>query len=113
MHLKNWSLIYYDRRNASLAPAYDLLSTITYLPSDTAALKYARTNVMAEVDFTELAYLADKAKLPEKLVLDTARQTVSDFIDVWTVEKKNLVLDADAIDAVDSHLAKLAIVKKA
>ena len=27
-HLKNWSLIYYDRRTASLSPAYDLLSTI-------------------------------------------------------------------------------------
>nr|WP_244617037.1 MULTISPECIES: HipA domain-containing protein [unclassified Rhizobium] len=28
MHLKNWSLIYPDRRTPALSPAYDLLSTI-------------------------------------------------------------------------------------
>src|SRR3546814_4050742 len=30
MHLKNWSLIYPDRRRPILAPAYDLLSTLPY-----------------------------------------------------------------------------------
>lgn len=113
MHLKNWSLIYYDRRDASLSPAYDLLSTIAYLPSETAALKYARTNVMADVDLAELAYLADKAKLPEKLVLDTAKQTVSDFLEKWNAEKRNLELAKEVIEAVDAHLATLAIVKEA
>ena len=34
MHLKNWSLIYADRRRAALAPAYDFVSTIAYLPDD-------------------------------------------------------------------------------
>jgi len=29
-HLKNWSLIYPDGRRARLAPAYDLVSTVTY-----------------------------------------------------------------------------------
>ncbi|WP_374985375.1 type II toxin-antitoxin system HipA family toxin [Streptomyces fradiae] len=33
-HLKNWSLIYRDRRVPSLSPAYDLVSTIPYAPSD-------------------------------------------------------------------------------
>ena len=101
MHLKNWSLIYYDRRNASLSPAYDLLSTIPYTQGKKAALKYARTKVMADVGLAELAYLADKAKLPEKLVLDTARQTVSDFLEVWAAEKHNLEITADVIDAVE------------
>ena len=32
MHLKNWSLLYLDRRKPSLAPAYDYVSTIPYLP---------------------------------------------------------------------------------
>lgn len=31
MHLKNWSLIYPDRRRAALAPAYDFVSTIPYI----------------------------------------------------------------------------------
>ncbi|MBB5536239.1 serine/threonine protein kinase HipA of HipAB toxin-antitoxin module [Rhizobium giardinii] len=31
MHLKNWSVIYPDRRTA-LAPAYDFVATIAYIP---------------------------------------------------------------------------------
>jgi len=42
-HLKNWSLIYPDRRNPTLAPAYDLVATFVYRPdvegSETMALK--------------------------------------------------------------------------
>ncbi|MEU9155132.1 HipA domain-containing protein [Streptomyces sp. NPDC048417] len=33
-HLKNWSLIYRDRRVPSLSPVYDLVSTAPYAPSD-------------------------------------------------------------------------------
>lgn len=33
-HLKNWSLIYRDRRLPSLSPVYDLVSTAPYAPSD-------------------------------------------------------------------------------
>lgn len=33
MHLKNWSLIYPDRRTAALSPAYDLVPTIPYIES--------------------------------------------------------------------------------
>jgi serine/threonine-protein kinase HipA len=33
-HLKNWSLIYRDRRVPSLSPVYDLVSTSPYAPSD-------------------------------------------------------------------------------
>ncbi|MET7297467.1 type II toxin-antitoxin system HipA family toxin [Embleya sp. NPDC005575] len=32
-HLKNWSLIYRDRRTPTLSPAYDLVSTAPYAPS--------------------------------------------------------------------------------
>ena len=38
MHLKNWSLIYPDRRRAALAPAYGFVSTIAYIPDKNAAL---------------------------------------------------------------------------
>lgn len=112
MHLKNWSLIYYDRKTPKIAPAYDLLSTIPYLPSTTAALKYARTNVMAELTLGELSYLAAKARLPEKLVLDTARETVSSFRDIWPREKSNLSLSKDVADAVDAHLNTLSLLKE-
>jgi serine/threonine-protein kinase HipA len=40
MHLKNWSLIYADRRTPQLAPAYDYVSTLPYLPDDLLALNF-------------------------------------------------------------------------
>jgi serine/threonine protein kinase HipA of HipAB toxin-antitoxin module len=68
--------IYPDGRTPALAPAYDLLSTIPYIPDPTAALKYVRTKKMSEFTYDELANLAAKANLPEKPVLQTARETV-------------------------------------
>lgn len=112
MHLKNWSLIYYNRRSPALSPAYDLVSTIPYVPDQTAALKFARTNKVSEFNADELRYLAAKARLPEKLVLDTARHTVVRFLDLWHAEKKNLWLAADVVDAVDRNIAIVPLVKE-
>jgi serine/threonine protein kinase HipA of HipAB toxin-antitoxin module len=42
MHLKNCSLTYPDRRTAALAPAYDFVSTVPYIPNETIALKVSR-----------------------------------------------------------------------
>ena len=104
MHLKNWSLIYPDTRTPSLSPAYDLLSTIPYIADTTMALKYSRTKKMAEFSRDELTHLAGKAALPEKIVLDTAAETVTRFRDAWDTEKKNLPLLKNVVDVIDAHL---------
>ena len=104
MHLKNWSLIYPDRRNAALAPAYDFVSTIAYIKDGQAALKFSRTKRFNGYSEDELAHLAAKALLPEKPVLDTARETVALFHQCWRVEKANLPLSGDAVKAIEGHL---------
>lgn len=104
MHLKNWSLIYPDRRRAALAPAYDFVSTIAYLRYDRSALKVSRTKRFDEFTEDELSHLAAKAHLPEKLVLDTARETVALFHQHWQAEKNHLPLMRDVMDAIDSHI---------
>ncbi|WGJ13886.1 HipA domain-containing protein [Methylocapsa sp. D3K7] len=111
MHVKNWSLIYPDRRTPALAPAYDFLSTIPYIPDEYAAIKYARTKRMSEFSLDELDYLAAKARLPEKLVRDTAVETVARFRDLWASEKGHLPLGKSVIDAVEAHMAKLALLR--
>lgn len=104
MHLKNWSLIYPDRRTPALSPAYDLLSTIPYIEGEnTAALNFSRTKKMAALSLDELTHLAAKAELSEKLVLATARQTVERFREVWNAEKANLPMADKVRDMIDAH----------
>lgn len=112
MHLKNWSLIYPNRRAAALAPAYDFVSTIPYIPDEFAAIKYARTKKMSEFSFDEIRYLAAKAHLPEKLAVDTAFETVTHFRDKWSAAKKDLPIDATVAEAVEAHLKGLALLSQ-
>ena len=86
MHLKNWSMMYPDRRTAALAPAYDFVSTIAYLKVEGAALRVSRSKRFDDFSEDELSHLAAKAMLPEKLVLDTARETVALFHQHWQAE---------------------------
>ena len=109
MHLKNWSLIYRDKQNASLAPAYDFVSTICYIPDESFALKFSRTKRFAEFSQNELSHLAGKARLPEKLVLDVATETVAKFHEAWRAEKYNLALSNNMIKVIDKHLARMPI----
>ncbi|MCR4267823.1 type II toxin-antitoxin system HipA family toxin, partial [Nitratireductor sp. ZSWI3] len=111
LHLKNWSLIYRDRRTASLSPAYDFVSTIAYIEDDEAALKYARTRKFAGLDADELSYLAGKAHLPETPVLDTAKDTVARFHEVWAKEKAHLPQADHVTKTIDAHLGKLPLMK--
>lgn len=111
MHLKNWSLIYPDGRNPALAPAYDFVSTIAYIEDAESALKFARSRRFDALTLDELGYLADKARLPEKLVLDTATGTVAAFNEIWPAEKRHLPLTPKAVAAIDAHLDKLPIAK--
>jgi serine/threonine-protein kinase HipA len=111
MHLKNWSLIYPDRRQAALAPGYDFVSTIHYIPDENAALTFGRTKKFSEFTKDELAYMAGKARLPEKLVLDTAMETVDRFHDAWRTEKNNLPLTKDMIGTVEKQIQIVPLAK--
>ncbi len=111
MHLKNWSLIYLDRQNAKLSPAYDFVSTIPYIENEKTALKYSRTKRFDEFTINELKHLSAKAMLPEKIVVDTAIKTVALFHEYWQKEKTNLPLYSNVIEAIDKHIDKVPISK--
>lgn len=109
MHLKNWSVIYKDKRTASIAPAYDFVSTIAYIPDDSAALKVSRSKKFSDFTFDELTHLAAKAMLPEKLVLETARQTVDSFYEIWAKEKHHLPLTKSMISLIEKHISTVPL----
>jgi serine/threonine-protein kinase HipA len=113
MHLKNWTLIYPDRRNATLAPGYDFVSTIAHLPDDRMALNFARTKKFTEFSNDELSYLAAKARLPEKLVMHIAAETVERFHATWQARKEELGLPAKTTGLIDHHIQSVPIAKGA
>ena len=109
MHLKNWSMRYLDRKSAVLSPAYDFVATIAYLPDEKAALNFSRTKRYSEFTADELAHLANRAKMPETLVLDTARETIELFHQYWNSEKSNLPLHKEVIAAIEEHIKKVPL----
>lgn len=109
MHLKNWSLIYPDRRTPRLSPAYDLLSTVPYLPGDEAALKFRRSKAWESFTLDELAAMADQAALPQRPVLDAAREIIERFDQLWAKDSQQLPLSADLTGRIKAHRDRLAI----
>jgi serine/threonine-protein kinase HipA len=112
MQLKNWSLIYPDKKNAALAPAYDFVSTVPYIPGDSFALNYSRARDFSAYDEDEISHLAAKATLPEKMVIDVARETASDFAALWKREKDALPMLDDVRAAIDALLPTLPLMKE-
>ena len=112
MHLKNWSLIYPDGRNAAIAPGYDFISTIAYLADTNMALTLGRSKKITELSLDQLTYFAGKARLPEKLVTNIAKETVQRFMDVWGRGYASQTLSEQAISAINDLLTNIPLVKE-
>lgn len=76
MHLKNWSFLYPDGIHPQLSPAYDLVSTIPYLPFDKLALNLSGVKDFKLIKRTIFSQLAKKSLLQEKMVLNALDQMI-------------------------------------
>ncbi|HEX5178708.1 MAG TPA: type II toxin-antitoxin system HipA family toxin [Gemmatimonadaceae bacterium] len=83
MHLKNWSVRYAERTAARLAPAYDLVGTIAFLPNADLALALSGQSQMHSVTMDSFRRLAAKVGLPTAAVEQTVEQTVRSFQEAW------------------------------
>jgi serine/threonine-protein kinase HipA len=81
MHLKNWSLLYPDRRTPVLSPAYDFVATLPYIPKDELALTFGGSRSLSEVTTNQVRRFADTARLPASplwpIVTETSDRTVA------------------------------------
>ena len=92
MHLKNWSLLYPDRRTPQLSPGYDFVATLPYLPNDTLALSFGGSRSLSEITPGQMRRFADTARIPAsplwRIAVETAERTVA----AWkTLEQKDVV----------------------
>lgn len=108
MHLKNWSLIYNDTRNPSLAPAYDFVSTIPYIADDGLALNFVDSKKFRSLTKEQFLRFATKAGLPEQLVLDIALETVQNVKNSWEYVHA-LGLDSKTINTIENHMQTIPL----
>jgi serine/threonine-protein kinase HipA len=108
-HLKNWSLIYPDRRTPRLAPAYDLVATVPYIPAERLALSLGGTREFADIDLDRFRRFADKAGLPERLVLQTARETADKVRDLWAAHDPLRAVPEHIHNAMAAHLQRVPL----
>ncbi|MGR1583216.1 type II toxin-antitoxin system HipA family toxin [Thalassobius sp. S69A] len=112
MHMKNWSLIYPDRRYVSLAPAYDFVATVPYIPGDATNMKISRAKVFSAFSVDELEHLAVKAAIPKKMAIDAAKETVQLFREHWEAEAANLPMSDEVRSAVEAHMKTVPILEE-
>lgn len=109
-HLKNWTLLYRDRRHASLSPAYDLVATVVYSEiEDCLALDLGtsrRFEDVTERSFEALARVANlSAAEVSTWVVDAARRAREIFVREapgWDLTKEERRL-------LEEHLARVPL----
>ena len=111
MHLKNWSLLYRDGRMPTLAPGYDYVSTMRYLPERGLGLPLARTKDVSRLDNELLEKASVQAGVPRGLVKDVAHETARSFMQAWSQHKAGLPMDDVGRRKIDEQLKLVPLLK--
>jgi serine/threonine-protein kinase HipA len=108
MHLKNWSLLYPDRRTPALSRAYDFGATLPYIPNDGLAPTFGDSRSLSEITTDQARRFADTARLPASplwpMVVDVADRTV----DAWQKLAEKDLLPADMRKLIGDQIVTVA-----
>ena len=105
MHLKNWSLIYRGKGDKpALAPVYDVLSTVPYLPADAMALSLAGERSFKAMNAQRWKVFANRARLPEAAVMKAVTDTVERVNQFWWSLPDRAVIPEKVLERVNAHI---------
>ncbi|QRK06536.1 type II toxin-antitoxin system HipA family toxin [Archangium violaceum] len=102
-HHKNWSLLYPDGVHAELSPAYDLVSTIQYMPNDTLALNLARSKRFKDVTMASFERLARKLEVPAHFVITEVKLAVEATLQLWSDLRAELSIPESFKQRIEAH----------
>lgn len=94
MHLKNFSLISYDGKSYSLAPAYDMISAQLFIPDDPEELALNLNGKKRKLKKVDFDTAMERAKIPKKAIENLWTRIV-DGAKKWPSLIKGSVLDED------------------
>lgn len=92
-HLKNWSFLYLDNQQPSLAPMYDQVCTIAWPElSSELALKLAGTKNWFALELRRFELLAERAGADPIKTTQTVQETLSKLVDAWNTSQVSTLL---------------------
>lgn len=111
-HLKNWSLWYPDPlgRSAALAPAYDQVSTLSYVEEqEDLALKLGKDRDFYRVSVASFHRLARKCEVSEIALSLRVQEAVERIRGAYREVEKDLALPEEAERALRRHLDRVKL----
>ena len=108
MHLKNWSLLYPDRRMPQLSPGYDFVATLPYLPNDKLALSFGGSRSLSEITPDQMRRFADTARIPASPLWRIAVETVERTVAAWQTLEQRDVMPKELRDSIGKQILGVA-----
>lgn len=108
-HHKNWTLVYPDGVQAALSPAYDLVSTIQYMPDDRLALNFGRSKRWEDMGMDTFRRLARKIDFDEAQIVGWTRQAVAATREAWTTSAGDFGYDSTARQRIEQHMGRVPL----
>jgi serine/threonine-protein kinase HipA len=112
MHLKNWSLLYPDRRTPILSPAYDFVSTLPYIPGDTLGLNFGGSRNLGEITKDQIRRFADTARIPVSPLWEIVTETVERTAENWKTLEHREALPRKIRAAIEKQILRVAAATK-
>lgn len=109
-HLKNWSLLYRTPHLAELAPCYDLVPTILWLPQR-PALDWPGKPATDAIGWTAFEKVLQQCKLNKPEVHDRLRALAARIVERWTTMGTELGLSDHAYQTVNTHLRSVPLIQ--
>lgn len=110
MHLKNWSLLYPDRRTPALSPGYDFVATTPYIPDDTLALSFGDSRSLSEITPEQMRRFADAARIPASPLWRIAVETAERTAESWKTLEEVDVLPKDLRESIGKQILSVAAI---
>lgn len=120
-HLKNWSLWYPDARNARLAPAYDLVSTIQYIDDPSVALNLNGRKRYVDLTIDAFTHVAkhlrdtpglDQLEVDESLILEWIEELLTNARSAWPQVTEEAGLPRPFLERFEQHWRQLPLLSR-
>lgn len=103
-HLKNWSLLYSDKRTPRLSPAYDILTTQVYIKNEKLfALNLGKTKQWYSASYANFELWAKHADLPWRAIKPHLDDTLARARDLWPGMLKDLPMNEAHKEELKHH----------